>query len=195
MSLLRKDARLRRGYPSGNVEEWVERLRIKPRPATAFDDWWHYVARSPSRVSLGVAVELLVLPGRFPGLNDALDARAIMRPVKGRRGQRGAKVSLYDELKAAHQSDVGIRAIEQRIHARSTAHLDFFWAEPNSRRDPDNVTAIGRKIVLDALVKTGILPSDGWSHVLGFSDNWAVSSRAPFVAVAIHGPFRKAGSK
>lgn len=37
--------------------------------------------------------------------------------------------------------------------------LDF--REPNRRRDPDNIYTGGTKVILDALVQAGILPSDG----------------------------------
>ena len=48
--------------------------------------------------------------------------------------------------------------------------IDFLWTEKNNRRDYDNISACGRKFILDALVAHGKLPDDNRKYVQGFSD-------------------------
>lgn len=50
-------------------------------------------------------------------------------------------------------------------------HITFVWFEPNRRRDKDNV-AFGKKFILDALQKKGVLPNDNNKWVSGFTDEF-----------------------
>lgn len=48
----------------------------------------------------------------------------------------------------------------------------FTWRERDRHRDPDGVSSGGRKLLLDGMVKAGVLPSDGARGVRGFVDNF-----------------------
>lgn len=63
--------------------------------------------------------------------------------------------------------------------------LSFAWYEQNRRRDPDNFTAGGRKVILDALQEAGIMRNDGWDEVAGWADEWKVDKERPRVEVTI----------
>ena len=54
-------------------------------------------------------------------------------------------------------------------------HLSFVWFCRNRRKDPDNISSAGRKIILDGLVSAGILQNDGWK----FSDSFEVGRDQP----------------
>lgn len=41
--------------------------------------------------------------------------------------------------------------------------FEFTWFETTRKRDPDNIAAGGRKIILDAMRAIGMLSNDGWS--------------------------------
>lgn len=45
------------------------------------------------------------------------------------------------------------------------AQFDIIYTEPNKKRDIDNITGFGSKVILDAFVKAGFLPDDGPSYV------------------------------
>ena len=62
--------------------------------------------------------------------------------------------------------------------------LLFRWVERDMRRDHDNV-AFAKKFVQDALVKSGVIRGDGWKHVTGFVDLFAVDKKNPGVEVYI----------
>jgi hypothetical protein len=63
--------------------------------------------------------------------------------------------------------------------------LSFTWIERNRRRDPDNITAGGRKIILDALVQAKILDDDSSHYVLGWTDAFMINKDAPGVRVEL----------
>lgn len=57
---------------------------------------------------------------------------------------------------------------------RCSVHFEL--VEQNTRRDPDNIASGTAKLVLDGLVKAGVLEGDGWRHIAGLSFSWRVGS-------------------
>lgn len=62
--------------------------------------------------------------------------------------------------------------------------IRFRWIEKNSRRDMDNI-AFAKKFILDALVKKGVLPDDGWKWVKGFRDEFEIDKGNPRIEVEL----------
>jgi len=62
-----------------------------------------------------------------------------------------------------------------RLYFRDLPHIDkpvrikFTWIEPNRKRDLDGI-CFGKKFILDALVKHGVLSNDNRKHVTAFTD-------------------------
>jgi hypothetical protein len=108
----------------------------------------------------------LWVPGPLPGLNELIAA------AKG-SGGRGAG---YARLKRQWTETVWALAkaacIDKPGPFARPVTLDFTWIERDKRRDPDNVAAGGRKLILDGLVTAGVLGGDGWRHVQGWTDRW-----------------------
>lgn len=63
--------------------------------------------------------------------------------------------------------------------------MSYTWYEPNKRRDLDNVSSFGRKVIQDALVETRVLENDGWKNIVGFQDNFYIDADNPRVEVVI----------
>ncbi len=61
-----------------------------------------------------------------------------------------------------------------RLRVKTPVFMRYVWIEPNKKRDKDNISSFGRKVIQDALVKGGFLPGDGWQHIEGFSDSFEV---------------------
>lgn len=61
--------------------------------------------------------------------------------------------------------------------------MHYRWFEPNRKRDKDNISSFGRKVIQDALVKGGYLPGDGWNHIEGFTDSFAEDRKNPRIEV------------
>ena len=116
----------------------------------------------------------LVIPGVLPNLNDYIAAER-------RHRQQGAK------LKRQAEQVVMLAAQKlRRVKFTGPVVMRYTWYEPNRRRDKDNVSSFGRKVIQDALVKAGILPNDGWANIDGFSDEFAVDPKNPRVEVEIY---------
>lgn len=117
---------------------------------------------------------LLVIPGTLPGLNEYIAAERTNR-YKAAAMKREAESHV---LWAAKQCLRGWKA-------RASVRMEYTWVERNRRRDKDNISAYGRKIIQDALVKGGYLQGDGWAHISGFSDAFAVDKGYPRIEVRI----------
>lgn len=128
------------------------------------------------RQVLPVTQELWIA-GPLPSLNELIDA------AKG-HGGRGYG---YSKLKREWGTLVWGLAKAARLKPVASAVLTFEWRERDRRRDPDNVSSAGRKLILDGLVKAGVLSGDGWTGVRAFSDVWLVDPHAPGVLVRIDG--------
>ena len=63
--------------------------------------------------------------------------------------------------------------------------MKYRWYEKDRRRDLDNVSSYGRKVIQDALVETGILQNDGWKQITGFADDFYVDKKYPRIEVEL----------
>ena len=62
-------------------------------------------------------------------------------------------------------------------------HCHWFCAD--TRSDPDNIAAGGKKLLLDSLQKARILSGDGWKQIVKFSDNFSKDPAQPRVEVEL----------
>jgi hypothetical protein len=112
----------------------------------------------------------LWIAGPLPGLNELIAA------AKG-AGGRGMR---YAKLKKAWTDTVWALARQARVPAfPGRVSLRFEWLERDRRRDPDNVAAGGRKLILDGLVAAGVLKGDGWRFVDVWSDSFGMAAAKP----------------
>lgn len=115
----------------------------------------------------------LVIPFALPGLNELIAAERQHR-------QKAAK------LKREHQRAVEL-CIRSQLHRplREPVTMHYLWCEKDRRRDKDNVSSFGRKIIQDALVSVHVLQNDGWANIEGFSDRFRVDKARPRVEIEI----------
>lgn len=99
-----------------------------------------------------------LVPGKLPGMNDFEGGR--------RWGYRTAKKK-WEEI-------IGQSIIDARLTKMDKVFIEFQWFEMNRRRNPDNFSSMGRKFIIDSLVKSGVIKNDGWGEILGWSDKWKV---------------------
>lgn len=117
---------------------------------------------------------LLTINGRLDNMNDYTRACRTNQ-------YKGAKMKQKNEA-------VVIRAIlEQlgRLRITKPVIIRYRWYEPNKRRDLDNISSFGRKVIQDALVQTKVLRDDGWSYIIGFQDAFFVDKEHPHIEVEI----------
>lgn len=116
----------------------------------------------------------LTIPGRLANLNDLIRAE---RANKYKGGQLKA-----DNEKIAR---VAIRKCLRGVEIIPPVFMEYHWIEKNTRRDLDNISSFGRKVIQDALVKEGILRNDGWKDIVGFADCFEVDKGNPRIEVFI----------
>ena len=101
------------------------------------------------------------LPSKLPTFNQFINyAKQQVRNSK--------KYSPYNNIKRVFTRDIAILLRAQGANPIAPANFPllyhFIWERPNRQTDPDNISA-AQKIILDTLVKVGILPNDGWDEV------------------------------
>lgn len=116
----------------------------------------------------------LTIHGRLDNLNDYISAERTNR-------YKGA------QIKEKNQNIVIAEIMSQirRVRLKRPVRMVYRWYEINRRRDLDNISSFGRKVIQDALVKSGVLPDDGWKYVKGFTDEFFVDAENPRIEVTI----------
>lgn len=117
---------------------------------------------------------LLTILGKLPGLNDYIAAERTNR-------YKGAEM----KADSGNIVAVSIRQCMRDVRIERAVEMHYTWYEPNKRRDKDNVSSFGRKIIQDSLVQCGVLKGDGWKYVVGFSDRFEVDKTNPRIEVLI----------
>lgn len=117
---------------------------------------------------------LLIIPGRLNNLNDYISAERANR-------YKGAQMKADNESIVQYAIINGLKGVS--IHNPVIMH--YRWYEKNTRRDMDNVSSFGRKVIQDALVKCGILKNDGWKDIKGFDDSFYIDNNSPRIEVEI----------
>lgn len=115
----------------------------------------------------------VVIPFALPGLNEYIEAERAHR-------QKGAA------LKRSAQASVEL-ALKRQIRGplREPVVMRYTWMEKDRRRDKDNVSSFGRKVIQDAMVHMGALKNDGWANIESFSDVFAVDRKRPRIEIEI----------
>lgn len=116
----------------------------------------------------------LTIPGTLPNLNDYIAAERTNR-------HKGAKM----KADSGNIVAAAIRQCMRGVRIDKQVFMEYTWIEPSRRRDKDNISSFGRKVIQDALVSTGVLKDDGWKHVVGFSDRFEVDKENPRIEVLI----------
>lgn len=109
----------------------------------------------------------LIIKGQLPNLNDYTKA---------------CRANKFNGAKMKQESERIITAyIMQQLKGvgfNGAVKLSFRWYEPNKRRDLDNI-CFAKKFILDALVKSGVIKTDGWQGVAGFTDEFFTDKESP----------------
>lgn len=117
--------------------------------------------------------QILIIPNRLPGLNDIiLDART-------NKFKSAMQKRKYTDFIINIINFQNIKSFDKKVF------ISFTWYEKNMKRDPDNIV-VGKKYILDALVRSGIIKNDGWENISGFQDKWKVDKKNPRTEVEIY---------
>jgi len=115
----------------------------------------------------------LVIPGTLPGLNEYINA------------ERRSKYEAATMKKQCEHVIIAEAKRQIRHKLKTPVKMRYKWYEKDRRRDKDNISGYGRKVIQDGLVKAGVLPDDGWKDIDSFSDEFAVDKHRPRVEIEI----------
>lgn len=117
---------------------------------------------------------LLIIHGKLNNLNDYIRALDTSR-------YKGSALKSDNEAKVLQE----IYSQFGRLRITKPVRMEYIWYESSKKRDLDNVSSFGRKVIQDALVKAKVLPNDGWENIKGFSDEFYVDKKNPRIEVLI----------
>lgn len=115
----------------------------------------------------------LVIPFSLPGMNEYIGAERRNRH-RAAKMKREAQLAVVLALK--HQ-------IKRPLKEPVTMH--YTWVEKDHRRDKDNISGFGRKVIQDAFVDMKLLRNDGWPNIEGFTDSFQIDKKRPRVEIEI----------
>jgi len=113
------------------------------------------------------------ISGRFPGLNDMIDA--------AKKGK--GKYQPYALMKEQYTDIVAWTA--KKLPKFNKIDIAITFYEKNNSRDPDNIAAGGTKMILDGLVKAGVIENDNRKHVNSISHKFETDRLNPRVEIDI----------
>jgi Holliday junction resolvase len=113
------------------------------------------------------------IQGRLMGLNEYTAANRRNRHA-GNKAKREQQDIACWALRAARLKPV-----------RGPVRIRFAWIEKDMRRDGDNISSFGQKVIQDALVECGILPDDSRRWIIGFEHFFEVDRKNPRIVVEI----------
>ena len=120
----------------------------------------------------------ITIIGRLPGQNEIIDANRRVKNLKhGKRYFAGAS------FKKQWTNYVANQCLGKTV--KEPVFIHYIWYEQNKRRDPDNFTSGGRKMINDGLQSAGVIKNDGWKNIKGFKDTWKVDKDNPRVELII----------
>lgn len=119
------------------------------------------------------------VPGRLPGLNEYINAS------KRHRGRDNAGNILKRECQALISAHIP-RYAKGQLYDKPV-HVSFTFWEANRKRDPDNISAVAHKFILDALVQDKVLKNDGMNIVRNIDDTWLLCPESPRIEVSLYG--------
>ena len=118
-------------------------------------------------------MQKFIIPGKLDGLNKIILAN---------RTNKYAGAA----LKRQNEKVVALAIAAARIKPiPNPVFIKFFWYEPNKKRDKDNI-ASAKKMIIDALVRSGIIQNDGWKYIIGFSDSFDIDKDNPRIEVELY---------
>lgn len=116
----------------------------------------------------------LIIKGKLPGLNEYIAANRKNPYIGNKMKQDNEKIIIWE-----------VRQQLKKIKINKPVKIQYSWYEENKKRDHDNVSSYGRKVIQDALVKAGILKNDGWNEVVGFTDNFFIDKKNPRIEIIL----------
>lgn len=115
-----------------------------------------------------------VIPGKLGGFNQYVDA-CRTNPHAGDKYKKNNEIIVV----------LSIRKQISGLTAKAPVDIKFAWYEKDNRRDPDNISGFGHKVILDALVSCGIIKDDSRKYIASLADEFYTDRKNPRIEVTI----------
>ena len=116
----------------------------------------------------------VIIQGRLSGLNEYIAAERSNK-------YKAAKLKRENEVIVM----IAIKQQLKNVKIEKPVYMEYTWVEKNKRRDLDNISSFGRKVIQDALVNAAVLKNDGWKQIVGFSDRFEINKENPHIEILI----------
>jgi hypothetical protein len=113
-------------------------------------------------------MQSVFIKGRFPGLNEMISAMNNNRHKGNRLKQQWTDFVAYSVL---------------HLNPVESADFIFTWYEENKKRDPDNITGYGCKVIFDGLITGKVLKNDGWKQVKSITHKFEIGDPGVLIEI------------
>ena len=112
----------------------------------------------------------ITIPGELPDINQI---------IKASKMHYGA----YAKLKKENTEKVVWLA--KKLPKVEKIDLSITWYCKNRRKDKDNISGGGTKMILDGLVEAGVIRGDGWKQIGDITHKFKIDKENPRIDVCI----------
>lgn len=119
----------------------------------------------------------LVINGKFPSLNQFIEANRVSRGNwnKGNQMKQEYQYILCCEIKKQLKN----------VKIDNPIIINYTFYEPNKKRDLDNISSFFHKIFQDGLVFCEVIKNDNWNYIIGFSDLFKIDKENPRIEITL----------
>lgn len=115
--------------------------------------------------------------GELPDLNQYIKAVAKFRTTGGEMKRDATDYIMYESKRQAKRGFITIEV---------PCFVEFHWYCKDRRKDKDNISSMGRKVILDGFQKADIIAQDSWNAIIGFSDHFYLDAVKPRIEIIIY---------
>lgn len=105
------------------------------------------------------------IPMKMPSLNEFIRASTLTR----------GKWNKGNQMKSDYQQELYYYLCRLPV-IKPPIKVHFTWVEKNKKRDLDNISAVGKKFIMDTLQICGKLENDNPKCVVGYSDEFEIGN-------------------
>lgn len=118
------------------------------------------------------------IPGKLPSLNEFLNETKSHNNRYFGGNQMKRKAETYISM--------FIPSKTKGLLIDQPCEICFTYYEPNRKRDPDNISAVAHKFILDTLVKTKVIINDSQKYIKKILDIYCIDPKSPRIEVMIN---------
>lgn len=134
-------------------------------------------------VESGIAKQHIFIPLLFPSVNE------YSRQASQTGGRPGKRVTMANFNKQSMENKVQWFIKAQQLEPMGQAYFFFTYRELHRQRNKDNVCALAKKFIFDAMQKAQIIRNDGWKEIVGWNESFECVRTDSGVEVRMYDPF------